>query len=58
MKMKKFYVTIIILLAFAFVVQCYGETSTAEANEMWPEVDYTAAAEPEMSKPLILQKPN
>jgi porin len=33
--MKKFYVTIIILLAFGFVTQCYGETSSADPDDIW-----------------------
>lgn len=47
-KIKKLYVIIVILLAFAFVVQCYGETGTAEAksptaaeNSPFPIKDYS-----------------
>jgi porin len=33
--MEKSNVTIIILLAFAFVAQCYGETGTADPDDLW-----------------------
>ncbi len=33
--MKKLYVTTIILLAFGFVTQCYGETGTADPDDIW-----------------------
>jgi porin len=40
-KMKKLYVTIIMLLAFAFVTQCYGETSTTDPDDIWARKNLT-----------------